>query len=300
MIYFFILFNFLNFLLSWIDVQRRWVYLEGIFFGASDIKTQLANEYTRFKGIDNEFTSLMKKVSTKPNILEVVGLPNIQKSLERLADLLAKIQKALGDYLETQRSAFARFYFVGDEDLLEIIGNSKDVTNVQRHFPKMYAGITTVNSLENGDIVTGMNSREGEQVKFEKDIKISEDPKINVWLGKIEEQMRFTLASSLEKSLKELGALEKQNNTEALEIIERYSAQVILLALQVVWCSKIEGGLQTGEKPEEQLQKVEVYVLDFLTILAESVLKDLKKDLRQKFEQIITDFGIFIINSFIY
>lgn len=23
----------------WIDVQRRWVYLEGIFFGSSDIKT---------------------------------------------------------------------------------------------------------------------------------------------------------------------------------------------------------------------------------------------------------------------
>jgi dynein heavy chain 1 len=36
----------------------------------------------------------------------------------------------LGDYLETQRSAFARFYFVGDDDLLDIIGNSKDVTNV--------------------------------------------------------------------------------------------------------------------------------------------------------------------------
>lgn len=92
----------------WIDVQRRWVYLEGIFFGASDIKTQLTNEYNRFKGIDNEFTSLMKKVSNKPSILEVISLPNLQKSLERLADLLAKIQKALGDYLETQRSAFAR------------------------------------------------------------------------------------------------------------------------------------------------------------------------------------------------
>ena len=240
----------------------------------------------------------MKKVSAKPNILEVVALPNLQKSLERLADLLAKIQKALGDYLETQRSAFARFYFVGDEDLLEIIGNSKDVTNVQRHFPKMYAGITTVNSLENGDVITGMNSREGESVKYEKDIKISEDPKINVWLGKIEEQMRFSLASSLERSLKEISALEKQNDTQALEIIERYSAQVVLLALQVLWCSKVESGLQTGERPDEQLGKVETYVLDFLTVLAESVLKDLKKDLRQKYEQIITDFGYYLLIVF--
>lgn len=72
----------------------------------------------------------MKKIGKKPLLLDVIAIPELQKTLERLADLLAKIQKALGEYLETQRSAFARFYFIGDEDLLEIIGNSKDVTNV--------------------------------------------------------------------------------------------------------------------------------------------------------------------------
>jgi len=44
--------------------------------------------------------------------------------------MLSKIQKALGEYLENQRSNFARFYFVGDEDLLEIIGNSKEIRMV--------------------------------------------------------------------------------------------------------------------------------------------------------------------------
>jgi len=76
---------------SWIDVQRKWVYLEGIFFGASDIKTQLQNEYSRFKGIDSEFTSLMKKIGKKPLLLDVIAIPELQKTLERLADLLAKI-----------------------------------------------------------------------------------------------------------------------------------------------------------------------------------------------------------------
>jgi dynein heavy chain 1 len=59
---------------TWIDVQRRWVYLEGIFFGSSDIKTQLANEYNKFKSIDNEFTSLMKKVTQKPHLMEVMSI----------------------------------------------------------------------------------------------------------------------------------------------------------------------------------------------------------------------------------
>jgi len=62
----------------------------------------------------------------------------------------------LGDYLEKQRQSFARFYFVGDEDLLEIIGNSKEVRMVQRHFPKMFAGITSMNFEKEGDQLNGM------------------------------------------------------------------------------------------------------------------------------------------------
>jgi dynein heavy chain 1 len=181
----------------WIDVQRRWVYLEGIFIGSADIKQQLPNEFSKFKGIDNEFTSLMRKVASKPLILEVLGIPGIQKTLERLADLFAKIQKALGDYLETQRQAFSRFYFVGDEDLLEIIGNSKDCRIVQRHFPKMFAGIVQLITEDHEDI-RGMRSRETEEVEFSSNIVISEDPTIYVWLTKIEQQMRLSLAENLE------------------------------------------------------------------------------------------------------
>lgn len=51
------------------------------------------------------------------------------------------MQKALGEYLERERSLFPRFYFVGDEDLLDIIGNSRDVAKVQKHFKKMFAGL---------------------------------------------------------------------------------------------------------------------------------------------------------------
>lgn len=65
----------------------------------------------------------MKKVTASPRILDVVNMQGAQRVLERLADILTKIQKALGEYLERERSSFPRFYFVGDEDLLEIMGN---------------------------------------------------------------------------------------------------------------------------------------------------------------------------------
>ena len=73
--------------------------------------------------------------------MDVLNIQGIQRSLERLADLLSKVQKALGEYLERERASFPRFYFVGDEDLLEIIGNSKNLPRLQKHFKKMFAGM---------------------------------------------------------------------------------------------------------------------------------------------------------------
>ena len=90
---------------------------------------------------------------------------------------------------------------MGDEDLLEIIGNSKEIKAVMRHFPKMFQGISTVNHENEGDSIVGMNSREGESVAMHKPVVISEDPTIYVWLTKVEECMQSSLALELEKGV---------------------------------------------------------------------------------------------------
>ena len=55
--------NMRNILDVWQDVQRRWVYLEAIFFGSADIQSLLTQEYNQFKQIDSEFLGNMKKVA---------------------------------------------------------------------------------------------------------------------------------------------------------------------------------------------------------------------------------------------
>ena len=228
----------------WIDVQRRYVYLEGIFFGSADIKSMLSNEFTRFKNIDTDFTKLMKVVAKSPIVLEVMKIPNLEKTLQKFTDSLQIIQKALGEYLEKQRQNFPRFYFVGDEDLLEIIGNSKEIRNVMRHFPKMFQGISTVNFENDGDSLIGMNSREGESVAFHKPVIISEDPTIYVWLTKIQDAMKTSLAMELEKGVQELELLDRNSQqAEFNEWIIKNAAQIALLSMQVSWSQRVENNL---------------------------------------------------------
>jgi len=39
----------------WLEVQRTWAYLEAIFIGSDDIRTQLPEDTKRFEVLDREF-----------------------------------------------------------------------------------------------------------------------------------------------------------------------------------------------------------------------------------------------------
>ena len=62
--------------------------------------------------------------------------------------------------------SLSRFYFVGDEDLLEIIGNGKNLVRLQKHFKKMFAGVSYIVVDEDDSQVIGIGSKEGEEVIF--------------------------------------------------------------------------------------------------------------------------------------
>ena len=69
-----------------------------------------------FASISTEFLTLMKKVSKSPLVIDVLNIQGVQRQLERLADLLGKIQKALGEYLERERASFPRYSMMLSED----------------------------------------------------------------------------------------------------------------------------------------------------------------------------------------
>lgn len=73
-----------------------------------------------------------------------MNIQKIQKNLEWLADLLNKIRKTLAEYMEGEHFSFTQFYFVGDDNLLQIIGNSKDILHIMKHLKRMFAGIPTI------------------------------------------------------------------------------------------------------------------------------------------------------------
>ena len=290
----------------WVDVQRRWVYLETIFLGSQEIKYQLPKEHKRFMSIDHQFKGLHKEVASDPKVLEVLKIDGLLEQLTKLQADLKSIQKALGDYLEKQRQQFARFYFVGDEDLLELIGSSKVPSKVQKHFSKMFAGISAlvINEDEAGENVTvsGMRSHANlEEVTFREPISVTENPKINVWLTMLEERMRNALAHAAEDALG--GLREMASKAEAgegfagqkedfLAWLEQYPSQCGLLMCQVQWTEATEVALKACEAADNDtapLEDVEKGIEATLGMLAAQVLVETSLLQRKKAEAMITE-----------
>ncbi|TKA59707.1 Dynein heavy chain, cytoplasmic, partial [Cryomyces minteri] len=273
----------------WIDVQRQWVYLEGVFTGNADIRHLLPTESARFNNINAEFFTVMKKVYKSPFVLDVLGIVEVQKSLERLAELLKKIQKALGEYLEKERVTFPRFYFVSDEDLLEIIGNSNDTARIAKHLGKMFAGVSALLTNEESTIV-GFASKEGEHVMLKREISLIKTPKVNEWLAALENNMRTTLAELLSEAIDHFVKVMSPEHVDVKALdayLVAYPAQIVLLATQVCWTSSVERSLAAEGSSLAALHDKYVGLLGQLAAL---VLKDLDLLRRKKCEHLITEF----------
>lgn len=273
----------------WIEVQRKWVYLRGIFKNP-DIKAQLPTQYTKFKSVDNEFTGLMKRISLKPSVMDLLQIDNLARQLERQDNSMTMIQKALGEYLEKQRQLFPRFYFVNNDDLVEIIGNSNEPAKIVPHLGNMFAAIIAIDLSpptipEEGllSIASAISSKEGELVKLSQEVKVT--VLVKEWLIQLESQMYHTVASLLKDGVTTF----PRNNSDFLTWINNFPAQIVILSSQTSWTQKIEEALSVSAKSKEASSDVLQALEEQLKTLSSSVLKDLPSELRKKSEQLLTE-----------
>lgn len=116
---------------EWVNCQKQWIYLENIF-SAQDIKRQLPTESQKFEQVDKFFKLQMNKTNKSPNAIRIIkNNPNLLDQLKANNDALEDIQKKLEAYLETKRTAFPRFYFLSNDELLEILANSQNLEVIQ-------------------------------------------------------------------------------------------------------------------------------------------------------------------------
>lgn len=103
-----------------LKTQRNWMYLEPIF-SSGDISQTMPVEYKMFVEVDTHWKTVMNIIQDDPGILDLVEKENISKQFDDNNKNLDLIQKKLNDFLEAKRLIFARFFFLANDDLLQIL-----------------------------------------------------------------------------------------------------------------------------------------------------------------------------------
>eukprot|EP00800_Vazella_pourtalesii_P011138 TRINITY_DN2684_c0_g1_i2.p1 TRINITY_DN2684_c0_g1~~TRINITY_DN2684_c0_g1_i2.p1 ORF type:complete len:309 (+),score=72.59 TRINITY_DN2684_c0_g1_i2:316-1242(+) len=230
---------------NWQLCQSKWLYLDPIF-SCNHIKKQIPLESKRYQDMEHIWSTIMNSAKTNPKLIQLCPDFRLLDSLRKCGTLLEQIEKGLNEYLETKRCAFPRFYFLSNDNLLEILSHAKDPTSIQPFFAKIFENIARV-TFEEDLRISEMWSKEGAMIPFYEPLY----PKggVEVWMQEVERVMRLSVKDSLKRALK------SYSTTPRSEWVISWPGQVVIAASQTYWTTEVAHAIKTGslDKYCEQL-----------------------------------------------
>lgn len=269
-------------IMTWTEVQRKWMYLESIFLGSEDIRMQLPIDANRFDETHTLFQTTLNEINADTNVMRITGQSELVINMESILANLILCEKALNEYLETKRLFYPRFYFISSTDLLDILSNGNDPIAVGKHLTKLYDSIKRLQYVGNNRYALGMHSKEHDEfVTFLSDCDCS--GRVEGWLNKVTQVMRSTLHALFAKSVEVYD--EKPREMWVFD----WPAQVALCITQIYWSievnecfQKIDEGFENALKDYQRKQIAQLNAL--ITLL----LGELSSGDRQKVMTICT------------
>lgn len=107
------------------------------------------------------------------NVMQVCCTEGLLEKFKDANQKLEHIQKSLNEYLQKKRQKFARFYFLSNDDLLQILSQTKEPTAVQPHLKKVFENINAI-EFNYKKVIVAMFSAEKEKVDFVEEVNPNE------------------------------------------------------------------------------------------------------------------------------
>jgi dynein heavy chain 2, cytosolic len=218
-------------------IQRKWAYLEPIF-----ARGALPHEQARFKRVDKEFVSILREVEADSRVMSLASQIDVNERLKGILEQIERCQKSLIEFLEAKRAKLPRFYFISDEDLLEMLGHSQNPSVIQAHLKKLFMGIHSVTFGAEGKTITHMISADREEVALRTPVSITSND-VEDWLLALDASMQETLHTLLVNCV-------TQPDTTTKDSVTKYPSQILQVAQGIHFSRRVEAAIESQSLPQ--------------------------------------------------
>ena len=229
---------------NWLKCQQTWLYLEPIF-SSEDIVKQMPEEGSKFQEVDLMWRELMGKTSESPVVVSIAKDTSNLEQLVRCNELLDSVQKGLAAYLEKKRLFFPGFFFLSNDEMLEILSETKDPTRVQPHMKKCFEGIEKLVFEGDKMEITGMTSVEKEKVHFKNKVEPAKaNGSVEKWLVEVEAAMFESVHDVTARGI------EAYTQTPRIDWIVQWPGMVVLVVTAIFWTKGVTQAITDGKVGE--------------------------------------------------
>lgn len=173
--------------------------------------------------------------------METGPAAGLMEAMETANVMLEDIANGVSAYLEKKRLYFPRFFFLANDEMLEILSETKDPLRVQPHLAKCFEGIHRL-KFDPNLIILSMLSREKECIDFVTRISTPEAKgSVEKWLLRVEEEMLIALRYQCSISYTDYF---KQSR---IDWVLCWPQMIILCISQVFWAVEVHRCLQSND-----------------------------------------------------
>lgn len=260
---------------QWGKVQVNYLYLLPIF-SSKDIVAQMPEEGRLFSVVEQTYTRNMGLVMRNPLVMETAPTSGLLESLQKANELLEDISTGVSNYLEKKRLYFPRFFFLANDEMLEILSETKDPLRVQPHLSKCFEGINIL-EFDAGKNVLAMISSDKEHVQFMEQIStVAAGGSVEKWLIGVEDEMLKAVRYESELSFNHYPTVKRN------EWVLEWPQMVVLAVSQVYWASRMHSCLRRSYGGNQTVmnhffQELTKELNDIVTLVRSPVISNLNR-----------------------
>lgn len=172
-----------------------------------------------------------------PIVMKMSEADHLLEDLKSANEMLDEIKSGVNAFLDRKRLYFPRFFFLSNQEMLQILSETKNPQNIQPFLCKCFNGIHQL-QMDDSMNIDAMLSSMNENVTFINRIMISETgSSVEKWLHSVESEMYLAIRNEV------INGYADYVTSERIDWALNWSQMIVLVVATIFWTSDIHTSL---------------------------------------------------------